>query len=286
MRYEVGHVTEYSFSKPVLLEPHTLRLRPRCDSWQQLLHFNMLVDPLPAGITECIEIDGTSASRIWFNDLHEKLTIRTEFIVEPLCANPFEFVLEPHSLTLPMAYHGEVESALAPYLDLGTQSREVTEFTQDIVREAKWNTLPFLTLVATRIKETCEPIVRLEGEPWPAELTLRERRGSCRDLTVLFLDSCRAVGLASRFVSGYDLGDPLQKERHMHSWAEVFLPEIGWRGYDPMHGLAVSDRHIALAAGPTPGLAAPTSGTFRGTGATPTMLTDIQIRLAAQTSCQ
>ena len=79
MQYQVAHITEYSYSVPVFLEPHTVRLRPRCDSWQKLLRFDMRVDPLPAGITECIELDGTSGSRMWFNDLHDKLTIRTEF---------------------------------------------------------------------------------------------------------------------------------------------------------------------------------------------------------------
>ena len=35
----------------------------------------------------------------------------------------------------------------------------------------------------------------------------------------------------------------------MHAWAEVYLPVIGWRGYDPSRGLAVSNEHVAIAAG-------------------------------------
>ncbi|HSE84095.1 MAG TPA: transglutaminase-like domain-containing protein [Thermodesulfobacteriota bacterium] len=30
-----------------------------------------------------------------------------------------------------------------------------------------------------------------------------ERRGVCRDFVVLFMAACRALGLATRFVSGY-----------------------------------------------------------------------------------
>ncbi|HKA56507.1 MAG TPA: transglutaminase family protein, partial [Candidatus Binatia bacterium] len=51
----------------------------------------------------------------------------------------------------------------------------------------------------------------------------------------------------------------------------------GWRGYDPTLGLAVADRHVALAAGRTPQLAAPLTGTFRGSGVSTTM--QVQIRL-------
>ena len=138
-------------------------------------------------------------------------------------------------------------------------------------------TVPFLGLITHRIHETCEAVVRHHDDPWPASVTLAERRGACRDLAVLLTTACRAVGLAARFVSGYQAGDPEQTERELHAWAEVYLPGAGWRGYDPMRGTAVSDQHVALAAGLTPRAAAPTSGTFRGTGATSTLHTDVSM---------
>jgi transglutaminase-like putative cysteine protease len=62
------------------------------------------------------------------------------------------------------------------------------------------------------------------------------------------MEACRAVGLATRFVSGYQEGDLSTDDWELHAWAEVYLPGGGWRGYDPTHGLVVSDRHIALVA--------------------------------------
>ena len=66
------------------------------------------------------------------------------------------------------------------------------------------------------------------------------------------------------FVSGYECVPSRGADAYMHTWAEVYLPGIGWRGYDPSRGLAVSNRHLAVAAGFSPDLAAPVSGWYLG----------------------
>jgi transglutaminase-like putative cysteine protease len=82
------------------------------------------------------------------------------------------------------------------------------------------------------------------------------------------MEVCRAIGLAARFVSGYQEGDPDTTDRHLHAWAEVYLPGAGWRGYDPTHGLAVADGHIALVSSPFAQHTTPVAGTLKsGIGA-------------------
>jgi transglutaminase-like putative cysteine protease len=63
---------------------------------------------------------------------------------------------------------------------------------------------------------------------------------------VLFVEACRSQGLPARFVSGYWRGIHSQDRREMHAWAEVYLPGAGWRGYDPVPGLAVTDTHVGV----------------------------------------
>jgi transglutaminase-like putative cysteine protease len=64
-------------------------------------------------------------------------------------------------------------------------------------------------------------------------------------------------------VSGYAHVDGAA-EQEFHAWAEAYLPGGGWRGYDPTLGLAVADRHVAVAAAAEPAGAAAVSGTYRG----------------------
>ena len=42
-----------------------------------------------------------------------------------------------------------------------------------------------------------------------------------------FMEVCRAVGIAARFVSGYQEGDTEQQSRDLHAWVEVYLPGAG-----------------------------------------------------------
>ena len=57
----VTHSTVYRYDSPVYLEPHIFRLRPRTNSAQRLLAFDLQIRPTPAGTTECLDQDGNLA---------------------------------------------------------------------------------------------------------------------------------------------------------------------------------------------------------------------------------
>lgn len=168
---------------------------------------------------------------------------------------------------------------LSPYCAVAPACGAVAELARTLARESGGETLAFLSLLARRIFETTERVVREDGGPLPAEETLRTRQGACRDLAVLYVESCRAMGLAARFVSGYHASRETRDRRFMHAWAEVYVPGGGWRGYDPSWGLAVSDRHVAVAASAASHGAAPVSGIFRGDGATSRMAAELTIQI-------
>ncbi len=268
MRYQISHTTTYRYDESVQLQPHIIRLLPRSDSWQTLQSFSLLVTPMPLEQSHYTDLDGNHLVKLWFDPgLHtSSLEVQILSQVETHKANPFDYLLEPWALSLPYDYPASLLQQLQPYLSgrsVGySQSLDpaAVQLAQEIWQVHPGHPLQFLSGLNQRIYASCEYSVRETGEPQMPGITWSTKAGSCRDYTVLFIEVCRAVGLAARFVSGYHEGDPDSLERHLHAWAEVYLPGAGWRGYDPTLGLLVSDRHIALAASAIPRYAAPITG--------------------------
>ncbi len=248
MQYQITHATTYKYDRPVQLAPHLIRLRPRCDVAQSLNSFELTILPKPIKITENIDLDGNNYIKTWFdNSTINTLLITTQSTVTTYRDNPFNFLMEDWATQLPMDYPSSMAQQLAPYL-LGQIDPVAYQLAQEILVNTQGNTIEFLTTLNLTINQACKYIIRETGDPLPPSITWQQKTGSCRDLTVLFMAACRAVGLAARFVSGYEQGDPDVAEKHPHAWAEVYLPGAGWRGYDPNHGIVVQDQHIAVVA--------------------------------------
>jgi transglutaminase-like putative cysteine protease len=248
MRFSVVHTTRYCYDAPVHLEPHVFRLRPRDDGAQRLLRHTLAISPLPAGRAELLDREGNVITQAWFTGEVRSLELRSEFEVETLRDNPFDFLLTQSDCGLP----GSGEAG------------PVADFARTIADRVGYRTIPFLTSLTQDINGTVRQIVRRDGTPMAAEATLEAREGSCRDLAVLFCAACRTMDLTARFVSGYESEASLEENGELHAWAEVYLDGGGWRGFDPSRGLAVAASHVAVAASVDPLLAAPVTGSFRG----------------------
>jgi transglutaminase-like putative cysteine protease len=266
VRYQITHHTVYTYSQPVHLQPHTLRLQPRTDGTQTLDKFRLSLEPAPENITQLVELDGNACHRVWFDtQAISQLTITTQAEVSTHRSNPFDYLADPWAVAVPIEYPQQLAQQLAPYRLLeGSASPAVIDLAQDLLHQVNENVGYFLTALTQAIYEHCQYVQRESGPPQLPGITWRRQAGTCRDFATLFMEACRVVGLAARFVSGYQEGDPDHPQNDLHAWAEVYIPGGGWRGFDPTHGLAVTDRHIALAAAAYPQAAAPVSGKIYG----------------------
>ncbi len=282
MNIKIRHTTRYKYTESVFLDPQTIRLRPKSDGSQRLINFEIDIDPVPDGIADIVDVAGNDSTCAWFSGNHDHLTITTRSEVETFRVNPFDYVItEPSVTKLPVFYPKYYVPSLRPYYSRNTEPEgQVDKFVTDVMYESGVETMTFLNVLNNRIYEGFEQLVRHEGPPYPAEITLGTGRGSCRDLTVLFMEACRAVGIAARFVSGYREHEMITEERQLHAWAEVYIPGGGWRGYDPSEGLATADQHVTVSAGVIPEEAAPLTGTYRGSGAR--SIIDYEIEITSQ----
>jgi transglutaminase-like putative cysteine protease len=285
MRYQIEHTTHYVYETPVSLLPHVVRLQPRSDVAQTLHSFTLAIAPTPQQQSPMIELDGNTITKVWFHPTPtESLTIHTVSLVETHRTNPFDYLLESWAIQLPIDYPTSLLMQLKPYLT-GQQpgysdaiDPVAAQLAQEICHQVEGNPTRFLSELTSQIYKTCQYVIREIGSPLPPGITWTQQLGTCRDFAVLFMETCRAIGLAARFVSGYEEGDPNNPESHLHAWVEVYLPGAGWRGFDPTHGLAVSDRHIALVASPHARHTAPITGSFQPGSTHPLMTHQLQIQ--------
>ena len=281
MLFSLTHEIGFQFQEPVHFDPLILRMRPRTDAMQSLVSFGVECDPAPVRIDRIADLDGNDLDRLWFWETQQSLVLRATSRVRTFRANPFDFLFhDPLAGTLPLSYPVRFRPLLAPYLAPGLSAGRgplFESFLSDLKELSRMETLPFLTALARQIPERLSPEIREEGPPRSPEETLAEGSGSCRDFALLAMEACRSVNIAARFTSGYHFS-PSPTSATLHGWAEVYLPEVGWRGLDPSEGLLTSDHHIALVSSPDPFLTLPTEGFYRGEGSS-ILTTSVRVEL-------
>jgi transglutaminase-like putative cysteine protease len=99
-----------------------------------------------------------------------------------------------------------------------------------------------------------------------AEAFARGARES-QDLAHIFIAAARSLGIPARYIAGYfhDPGD-LADHDIGHAWTEAFVPDLGWVGFDPAHGMCPNDTHVRVAVGLDYQSAAPVRASRYGGG--------------------
>ena len=76
--------------------------------------------------------------------------------------------------------------------------------------------------------------------------------------------------------TGGDYENKLQSDAS-HAWVELYLPNIGWLGFDPTNNIIVNQDHIRVACGRNYLDATPTSGTIYKGGYGETLYVDVKV---------
>jgi len=105
-------------------------------------------------------------------------------------------------------------------------------------------------------------------------------QGVCQDHAQVLIAVARIQGIPARYVTGYLYADA-SGEAHeaSHAWAELFVPDLGWVGFDPANACSPDDRYIRVGSGMDALDAAPIRGIILGGG---DEKMDIQLSVSAQ----
>jgi len=278
-RLTIEHVTTYQFPGLVTLLPHTLRLRPREGQDIRIESAKLDISP-PGQLRWHRDVYGNSVAEARFAAAAGRLSITSRVLLQHYDEQPLDFLVADSAVRYPFQYELAEQIDLGPYL--------LPVFPADQAQIAAWlrplwqpgqvvETYLLLEWINKAIACGFSYLRREQpGIQTPAE-TLSQRSGSCRDTATLFIEACRWLGLAARFVSGYLYTPVPQGLGSTHAWSEVYLPGAGWKGFDSTSGLLTGTDHIAVAVSRHPGAVPPVAGAF--TASAP-LTPDLQVTVA------
>ena len=267
----LNHQSIYHYDRPVVHDPHLIRLRPAPHCRTEILSYSLKLSSKDHFLNWQQDPFGNYLARCVFPNPLESLKIEVDLIAKLAVHNPFDFYLEPSADQFPFKYEAWLAAELAPYLKLGQYGKKFDAFARS-ARRSKMSTVDFIVELNRKLNESIRYVIRMDPGVQTPEETLKKGSGSCRDSAWLLAQVFRSLGLASRFVSGYliqlkpdvqSLDGPsgaASDFTDLHAWCEVYLPGAGWIGLDPTSGLLAGEGHIPVACTPEPSSAAPITG--------------------------
>ncbi len=94
-----------------------------------------------------------------------------------------------------------------------------------------------------------------------------QQQGVCQDFAHMFVALARRAGVPARYVSGHLFRhEGAIEQEAAHAWAEAFVLDVGWIGFDVANGVCPTDCYVRVAVGLDYLGAAPVRGSRTGGG--------------------
>lgn len=285
-RLDVRHRTTYSYTKPVEKSAHLLRLQPMHDRLQSVLMHEVTISV--EGQERFYEdVFGNQVRRLLLETPFTTLAIDARTRVELLDTDPLSFRPLHASTRIPVVWMPWQRHMLAPYLlppELpDTQLHEITEYAMSFVERNDYDLLDTLLDINWTIYKEYkyeQGVTTLSTTPFDVYAT---RKGVCQDFANLFICLARLLGVPARYVCGYLYTGPKHENRAQseatHAWVQLYLPEVGWKGFDPTNGVLTQTDHVRVAVGRSYVDATPTGGTIYVGGGGETLSIDVKCEL-------
>ena len=287
MIYQVTHRTTFTYTQPVAISHHVLRLALRTHPRQHSLRSSLTIDPIPSVRSDGKDYFGNPLTHLTIQTPHSALVVETRTTVD---VNKPEPIHPDQSLPwdqvtkqLQGTTDGEILNAQqflydSPYVT-------IDDDTYDFVQECFPPGRPILAAamdLTSRIFRDFTYEGGVTDVSTPVKEVLRTRKGVCQDFAHLEIAALRSLGLPARYISGYLLTHPPEGQEKLvgadasHAWLSVWCPGMGWIDFDPTNNCIPSDEHITLAWGRDYGDVSPINGFMVGGGHhTPTVSVDV-----------
>jgi transglutaminase-like putative cysteine protease len=237
MRIHVMHRTAYGYATPAKHVVQILRLSPRSHDGQHVRNWRIEIDQ-DCRLNESADAFGNIVHNFTLTGNIESLTVAVEGEIESedtagvvrgsVERFPPQLYLRSTALTAPdPALHGLAASVA------GSTDR-----------------LSLLHDLAGILQSRMKFDVGRTDAGTSAARAFALGHGVCQDFAHIFIVTARLLGVPARYVGGYLVQQSGEVQQDAgHAWAEAYVNDLGWVGFDPTNGVCVTDAYARVAMG-------------------------------------
>jgi transglutaminase-like putative cysteine protease len=245
MRLSVRHITRYAYETPVQRASLRLRLYPPRFATQTPNAWRVSVNGAPVE-PHFLNGLGEGESTWAASEPQSAIEIVAEGAVDVVDAAGVVRGLADH--TRPAMFLRETPL---------TRADQAIKALSGVARGE--DALASLHALSNAVRDAVDYITAATAHSTSAAEALAQGAGVCQDHAHIFIAAARFAGVPARYVTGY-LAPDYVGLHETHAWAEAYVPELGWVGFDPSNRQSPTDAYIRLCAGFDAADAAPVRG--------------------------
>lgn len=261
-RMRVVHTTGYAYKAPVAASYNEARLTPRSDSRQNVIVNRIETAPATRSY-RYVDYWGTLVTAFDLHAPHMELKVTSSSVVET-DRPELPAVVAGWSDLKSERVLDRFDEVLAP-----TRYTPVSKRIDRVARHlAKGHEPQEAALAAMEwVRDELQYVPGSTGVHYSGLDALREGKGVCQDFAHLSLILLRAMGIPSRYVSGYlyptaepDIGHTVEGESH--AWIQIWTG--GWWDFDPTNDKSINEQYVSVGFGRSYADVPPLKGIYLG----------------------
>ncbi len=279
--YEIVHDTVYSYDRDIQRSEHQLRLTPIQDMQQEILAFALHIEPR-ASMRPYQDSFGNEVIQLHIQDSYRKLRMEARSLVRVSPPRNLDDVQWTDPIAWPKGEWDRLQHFMIPDDLPDHQLRILRDYARHFLDASQGAIIPTIDAINQAI---------FSGYKYKPGSTVIgtsvfdvfvSKQGVCQDFTNLMLCLLRLLHIPALYRTGY-IYTGKEQNAHIapdasHAWVEVYLPLVGWCGWDPTNGGRAGIDHIRLAAGRSSYDATPTSGTIYSPFQSETLTVDVKVK--------
>jgi transglutaminase-like putative cysteine protease len=258
VRIDIVHETVYRYAVPASYSLQVLRLWPRADADQHVLHWSL---EAPGRRWTQGDAFGNVLHVTSLVEPHGEIRVVARGQVQTLGRRG---TLRAHDTPVP-----PIAFALATRLT--AEARNVDALAATVYGRHRGPEIASRESLEALMQAVVARVAYVPGATdvhATAGEALEQGEGVCQDMSHVFLAACRARGIPARYVSGYVVTDATHAASH--AWVEGWLPRArgggAWLGLDVTHNRLAGPELCRLAVGRDYADASPVRGMHVGGG--------------------